>query len=132
MSQSHKETIQAMFAALASGDIEKMKSYLHPDVVVNEAECLPYAGVYRGPDAYIELVNKVLATWDDVDVSVKAMLEEGDMVVCVSELSGKNKAGVAFTMPMAEVFYFTDGKLSEVRPYYYDTNKLAEIHAGKK
>lgn len=129
MSQSHKETIQAMFAALAEGDIEKMKSYLHPDVVVNEADSLPYAGVYRGPDQYIELVYKLLATWDDVDVSVKAMLEEGDTVVSISELSGKNKAGVAFTMPMTEVFYFEKGKLREVRPYYYDTHKLAELHA---
>ncbi len=131
MGQSNKEKIEAMFAALAAGDIEKMKSYLHPDVVVTEADCLPYAGVYRGPDAYMELVNKLFEAWDDVDVSVKAMVEEGDIVISISELSGKNKAGVAFTMPMAEVFYFTDGKLSEVRPYYYDTNKLAELYAQK-
>ncbi|MBI5062591.1 MAG: nuclear transport factor 2 family protein [Desulfatitalea sp.] len=131
MGQSNKEKVLAMFAALAAGDMETMKSYLHPDVIVEEAECLPYSGVYRGPDGYLELVGKVVGTWDDLDLSVIAVLAEGDVVVVVSELSAKSKAGVAFTMPMTEVFFFTDGKVSEVRPYYYDTHKLAALYAGR-
>jgi len=129
MSQSNIEKVQAMFDAMAVGDFEQMKSYLHPDVVVTEADCLPYAGVYRGPDAYIQLVHTVVSTWDDLQLSVNAMAESGDMVMVVSEFAGKNKAGVAFNMPMTEVFYFTDGKISEVRPYYFDTHQLAELHA---
>jgi len=131
MNQSNKEKVQSMFAALAGGDLETLKSYLHPDVVVKEADCLPFAGVYRGPEGYLELVQKVTGTWVDPDFSVKAMLGEGDLVVVVSELTAKNKAGTFFTMPMTEVFYFTDGRRSEVRPYYYDTHKLAELNAQK-
>jgi ketosteroid isomerase-like protein len=56
---------------------------------------------------------------------------EGDMVVVVSELAGKSKAGIPFTMPMTEVFHLADGKVIEVRPYYFDTHKLAELHARK-
>jgi ketosteroid isomerase-like protein len=129
MSQSKKEIVQAMFDAMAAGDFDTMKSYLHPEVVVNEADCLPYAGIYQGPDAYIQLVHTVVGTWDDLGLSVDAMAEAGDMVIVVSEFSGKNKAGVAFNMPMTEIFHFTDGKISEVRPYYFDTHKLAELHA---
>ena len=129
MSKSNKEKVQAMFDAMAAGDFERMKSYLHPDVFVTEAECLPYPGVHRGPDAYIRLVHKVVNTWDDLQLSVDAMAEVGDMVMVVSEFAGKNKAGVAFVMPMTEVFHFKDGKISEVRPYYFDTHKLAELHA---
>ena len=129
MSQSNKEKVQAMFDAMAAGDLELMKSYLHPEVIVNEAECLPYSGIYRGPDAYIELVHKVVGSWDDLQLSVNAMSESGNMVMVVSEFAGKSKAGVAFNMPMTEVFHFTDGKISEVRPYYFDTHKLAELHA---
>ncbi len=66
MSQSKKEIVQAMFDAMAVGDFERMKNYLHPDVIVNEAECLPYSGIYRGPDAYIQLVHTVVGTWDDL------------------------------------------------------------------
>jgi len=129
MSQSNKEKVQAMFDAMAAGDFELMQSYLHPDVIVTEAECLPYPGIHKGPDAYIKLVHKVVGTWDDLQLSVNAMAEAGDMVMVVSEFAGKNKMGVAFNMPMTEVFYFTDGKISEVRPYYFDTHKLAELHA---
>ena len=129
MTQSNKEKVQAMFDAMAAGDFELMKSYLHPDVFVTEADCLPYPGVHKGPDGYIRLVDKVVNTWDDLELSVNAMAEDGDMVMVVSEFAGKNKAGVAFNMPMTEVFYFKDGKISEVRPYYFDTHKLAELHA---
>jgi len=45
----------------------------------------------------------------------------------ISEFAGKNKTGVPFNMPMTEVFHFKDGKISEVRPYYFDTHKLAEL-----
>jgi len=129
MSQSNKEKVQAMFDAMAAGDFELMKTYLHPDVFVIEADCLPYSGIHRGPDGYIQLVHKVVNTWDDLQLSVNAMAEVDDMVMVVSEFAGKNKAGVAFNMPMTELFYFTDGKISEVRPYYFDTNKLAELYA---
>lgn len=129
MTQTNKDKVQAMFDAMAVGDFELMKSYLHPDVFVTEADCLPYGGVHSGPDGYIRLVDKVLATWNDLQLSVNAMVETGDMVIVMSQFAGKNKAGVAFNMPMTEVFYFSDGKVSEVRPYYFDTNKLAELHA---
>jgi len=129
MSQSKLEVVQAMFDALAAGDFERMKSYLHPDVFVTEADCLPYAGIHRGPEAYIQLVDKVVGTWDELQLAVIARAEVGDMVVVVSEFAGKNKAGVPFNMPMTEVFHFTDGKISEVRPYYFDTHRLAELHA---
>ena len=92
MNQSNKEKVQSMFAALAGGDLETLKSYLHPDVVVKEADCLPFAGVYRGPEGYLELVQKVTGTWVDPDFSVKAMLGEGDLVVVVSELTAKKQS----------------------------------------
>ena len=126
--QASKEIVQAMFDIMAGGDIEQMKSFLHPDVIVTEAESLPYSGTYRGPDAYVQLVHTVMETWDDLELSVRAMLEEGDIVVVLSEMSGKSKGGTAFTMPMTEVFHVTAGKIREVRPYYFDTHKLAELH----
>ena len=127
MTQSNKDKVQAMFDAMAVGDFELMKSYLHAEVFVTEADCLPYAGVHRGPDGYMRLVDKVLSTWDDLQLSVNAIAEVGDMVLVISEFAGKNKTGVPFNMPMTEVFHFKDGKISEVRPYYFDTHKLAEL-----
>lgn len=129
MSQSNIDTVQAMFAAMAAGDFERMKTYLHPEVIVTEAECLPYPGLHKGPDAYIQLVHTVVNTWDDLKLAVHAMAEKDDMVMVVSEFAGKNKSGVAFNMPMTEVFYFKNGKVREVRPYYFDTHKLVELHA---
>jgi len=129
MSQSKVEIVQDMYAALAAGELDRMKGYLHPDVFVTEADCLPYSGIWRGPDGYLELVNTVVGTFDDLDVTVNAMTEVDNMVICVSEFRGKNKAGVAFEMPLIEVFYFRGEKICEVRPYYFDTHKLAELCA---
>ena len=94
MSQSNIEIVQAMFDAMAAGDFELMKSYLHPEVIVNEAECLPYSGIYQGPDAYIALVHKVVGTWDDLQLSVDAMAESGrpghrGVGICRQKQSGR-------------------------------------------
>lgn len=131
MSQTNLEKLKAMFAAFGEGDFETVATYLHPDLIITEADCLPYSGVFRGPEGYIELATKVFATWDDLSVSQEAMLAEGDLLVVVSKFKGKTKAGVSFTMPMTEAFYFTDGLVSEIRPYYFDTHKLAELYAQK-
>ena len=80
MSQSKVEIVQDMYAALAGGELDRMKGYLHPDVFVTEADCLPYSGIWRGPDGYIDLVNTVVGTFNDLDVTVNAMTERNNFV----------------------------------------------------
>ena len=48
---SPREIQAAVYAAAGARDWDKVESLLHPDFVLYEADCLPFAGEWRGKDA---------------------------------------------------------------------------------
>jgi ketosteroid isomerase-like protein len=130
MSNSNKDIVLAFLDASVGGDEETMRDLLHPDVRVIEADSLPYGGVAEGPDGFIELIRRVFTTWEETEVSVQQVLGDGDRVVLLAEMTGRGKGnGKVFRMPIAEVWLLDKGKIREVRPYYFDTKLLHDIHS---
>ena len=70
MTRSNREIVQAIFDASAEEDWDTVKSLVHDDIQVFEADSLPYGGVFKGPDEFITLIQKVFNTWDDVDHTI--------------------------------------------------------------
>ncbi|MGV6808152.1 MAG: nuclear transport factor 2 family protein [bacterium] len=129
MTKTNKEIIQEMYDAMAVGDLDTMMSYLHDSVVVEEAESMPYSGLWEGKDKYMELVQRVGTTWDEVNFNVKTLVADGDHVIALSELTGVGKnSRQPFATSLAEVFVLDGGKVKHVKPYYFDTQMLSGIH----
>lgn len=130
MSNSNKDIVLAFLDASVRGDEEAMRDLLHPDVRVVEADSLPYGGVSKGPDGFIELIGRVFKTWENTEVTVQQVLGDQDTVVLLAEMTGRGRAnGRAFRMPIAEVWRLDNGKIKEVQPYYFDTKILHDIHS---
>ena len=129
MSSSTHDTINAMYAACQSGDNEALKATLHPDVRLFEAESLPYGGTAEGPDEFARIVNLVFNTWEGIELTFDEFIGDGDTVMVMLEMKGKGKStGKHFTCPIAELFHMKDGKILDVRPFYFDTKMLHEVH----
>ncbi len=129
MNNPNKDIVLAFLDASVRGDEEAMKELLHPEVQVIEADSLPYGGVSRGPDEFLELIRRVFKTWENTEVSVKQVFADGDHVVLLAEMTGRGRGtGKAFSMPIAEVWRLEGGKIREVRPFYFDTKLLHDIH----
>lgn len=130
MDNPNKDIVQAFLDASQRGDEAAARELLHPDVQVIEAESLPYGGVANGPDEFIDLIRRAFTTWDDTRVSVQQILADGDTVVLMAEMSGRGRAnGEAFTMAMVEIWRLENGRIREVRPFYFDTKRLHDIYA---
>lgn len=130
MSNPNKDIVLAFLAASVRRDEEAMRDLLHPDVRVIEADSLPYGGVIKGAQGFLELIRRVFKTWENTEVSVQQVLGDGDRVVLLAEMTGRGKGnGKAFRMPIAEVWLLDNGKIKEVRPYYFDTKLLHDIHS---
>lgn len=130
MSNSNKDIVRAFLDASVRGDEEVMRDLLHPDVRVIEAESLPYGGVSEGPEAFLDLIKRVFKTWNETNVSVQDVLADGDRVVLLAEMTGRDRvSGKSFQMPIAEIWLLLDGKIKEVQPYYFDTKILHDIHS---
>ena len=131
MTGSNREIVQAIFDASAEKDWNTVKALLHDDIQVFEADSLPYAGVFKGPDNFIALNQKVFDTWDDSNHTIDHIIADGDHVVILGNMAGRGKAtGRSFSVPLAAVWQLKDGKVIEIRPFYFDTKVMHDAHYG--
>jgi ketosteroid isomerase-like protein len=132
MQKSNKDTMRAFFNAAAKNNNEQMLAILHSDIKIIEAESLPYGGITEGRKNFKGFTKKVFTTWRDTEITVEELIGDGNYVVVLATMSGKSKSsGSLFSMSIAEVWKFdSDGKAIEIKPFYFDTNKLVEIFNG--
>jgi ketosteroid isomerase-like protein len=118
-------TTVALYAATAKGDWATAEAMLCDDLVIMEADTLPFGGIYRGKGALRELYAKVLGTaLGSATISVKNKMAAGSEVVYLLELVPPKGEPLA----LVEVFHFApDGRVAAIKPYYYDS---AAVHAA--
>lgn len=125
------EVVRKLFETAFAGDFEGLKRYLHPEVRVYEAESLPYGGVRVGIDQMVALNEEVFKFWTDFSVTIKHIFGEGEWVTALTEMQGRARTtGIAFKIPLSEVFRVVDGKIIEITPYYFDTKLLCDALHG--
>tara|TARA_B110000977_G_C10847985_1_gene404675 strand:+ start:71 stop:475 length:405 start_codon:yes stop_codon:yes gene_type:complete len=132
MYKSNKERVREFFTAAAAANDDAMLAILHPSLRVVEAESLPYGGVMEGRDNFKEFTKSVFKTWKNTRIITEELIEDGNKVVVVATMSGESKTSEThFTMPIAEIWTFdSDGLVTEIKPFYFDTKKLVDIYNG--
>jgi hypothetical protein len=116
---SNTDTIRAVYAAFAAGDIPAVLGALAPDVRWTEAEGGPYGGVSVGPQAVLDDVfMKLGGEWDGVSATPREFVAEGDTVVALGGYRGTYEAtGKGFEAPFAHVWKLRDGKAVSFHQY---------------
>jgi ketosteroid isomerase-like protein len=113
-----KSIVQALYAATGQGDWATAEGYLTEDFFVTEAPHLPMAGCYRGRTAFRALYERVFAMIDVVGLEVHDIAVGDTHAVCILDMLLAGTPPVR--VPIAEMFKFRDGKVCEIKPYYYD------------
>jgi len=122
MSSDNVELVRQLCTAFLQGDMAAMFVGFAPDVVLYEAEGLPYAGVYQGIAGVQELLVKFSAFWDEAHITPERFLGEGDHVLIQLHFEGRVRStGKQLSMGVIEHWLLRDGKVVELRPYYWDT-----------
>ena len=123
-------TVEALYAATGKGDWPAAESMLTEDFFVTEAGTTPFAGVYRGRKALHDLFMQVIPAAGVTGLDIQQSTAGGDTVVVLLELvlSGSPEVRVA----LAEVFRLRDGKVCEIKPYYFDPRPLFAAIAARK
>lgn len=119
----NRRLVEALYAATGRGDWAAAALLLTDDFLVTEAGTLPFAGVYRGRGALQELFTLVMGSAAVTGLDVHQITTGGDRVVVLLDmiLGGPPEVRV----PIAETFRIRDGKVCEIKPYYYDPRPLA-------
>lgn len=124
----HMAVVRAVYALAGAGDWEAAEHYLSDDLVIIEAEHLPYAGQYCGRGALRELHGIVMAHWIDPVLDFQAMTAgDGHVVALATFHFTSRRSGRRLAMPLADVFRIEAGKVAEIRPFYFDTKAMVRF-----
>lgn len=118
---SHEEVLQLvddLYAATGVGDFDKAEELLTYDFFITEAEGLPFAGVYQGRTALRDLFGKVMGMMDVSGLNRVQTTSGGDYAVTI--LSFEFADPKLAPAHLCELFRFRDGKVCEIKPYYFD------------
>ncbi|MEU5688644.1 ketosteroid isomerase [Streptomyces venezuelae] len=132
--------LTAMYAAeekyLAAGgpgraSFDLLAPYFSPDVVLHQAEGLPYRGVWRGHDGMARFFLAMSETWEAFTITRQEFLATGPTAVVRSDIRARARARArALAFPLLQTIEVRAGRITEVRPFYWDTAEIAEACRG--
>jgi ketosteroid isomerase-like protein len=107
------DVIKGPYDAVGKGDVPTVLAGLDPNVEWTEAEGIPYAGTYVGPDAVLTNVLVRLATeWDGFTITPQDYIDDGERIAVPDRYAGTYKeTGKSYECDFAHIWTLRDGKV---------------------
>ena len=75
--ETNREIWLKVIKAWAEEDVETISRYVSPELEILEPASLPYPGLFKGPQGYIDLHRQIESVWADLKVD-RGMVIGGD------------------------------------------------------
>lgn len=135
-----KAVLTGMYAAeaeyLAAGgpgetSFDVLAPFFSPDVVLRQADGLPYGGIWRGHEGMERFFLTMGGVWESFDMVEQEFLATGETSVVLTQVHARARAtGRELAFPILQTIKVTDGRITEVRPFYWDTQAVAAVCAA--
>jgi predicted SnoaL-like aldol condensation-catalyzing enzyme len=122
-------TVKALYEATGAGNWAAAEAYLTDDFFITEAHGLPYAGVYRGRTALQDLFNVVMPILGAEKLDILEHTAGGDYAVTLLDIVCGSRPDQKISL--AEMYRFRDGKICEIKPYYFDPGQVHAVARAK-
>lgn len=131
--------LAGMYAAeeqyLAAGgpgkaSFEPLARFFADDVVLYQADALPYGGIWQGHRGMEQFFTAMSDTWESFEMLEQEFLATQGPVVVLTYVRARARAtGRELTFPILQTIAMAGGRITEVRPFYWDTAAIAEACA---
>ena len=109
--------------AVFSGDHDTLRALIDPSFELHQPDGLPYEGIYKGSDGFLNFLDKFMAAYDLESLDETALYVEDsnpDRLALGFHIKGRMKGdGRSFDSPQFETWDFRDGKLVNIRVFWY-------------
>ncbi|TGA86536.1 nuclear transport factor 2 family protein [Streptomyces sp. MZ04] len=106
--------------------------YFAPDVVLHQADALPYGGTWRGHAGMVRFFLAMAEAWESFEIGEQEFLAAGDKVVVHSQVVARARAtGRELAFPVLQTIAVRSGRIAEVWPFYWDTAAIAAATGGR-
>lgn len=119
--------------AIKAGDDEGTRALISPDFVLYQDGGMPYGGVYRGPDEFMQLIKEVWTLWGGTHFEPCYQIADPDgMRICavVYFRAKLEQAAEPVETTLSEIWEFRDGQAVQARIWYADTPRLCAALAA--
>lgn len=131
MSEANIATVKKAYALLDEGNLDAFYDLFADDVIMCEAESLPYGGTYHGKAGLKRGIAKMYEAWSEMLFTIEEVTGGGDLCFVYLHTSASSaRTGKTYAFPVAELWRFRDGKVIELRPFYWDTHRAIEVFGG--
>ena len=127
--QANVKTLREYWAAMDRYDIDAALQTLDAACIIHIPASLPYGGTYQGHDEIRQFwMSGFFQLYEQPEPLGLQLLVSGDYVITLQTLKTRIRGSKnELEMPMAETFKLRDGKIVEIRPYYFDTAKMLQV-----
>jgi hypothetical protein len=109
-------------------DFNTMATLIADKAVYNQAEGLAYGGTYIGFGEWITMFTKAATYYDLViekEPTYFTNISKDEVIIRFTIKCTSKKTGQIISMPISEHFELQSGKITAIRPFYFDTKAFA-------
>lgn len=136
MSQENVDAVRRLFKAVEERDLAGVLAAYDPEVVIREAESLPYGGVYHGLEGGQRHARGYAQTWAEFQSSAEqvtdaVILDAGDYTVVLWRQRAMASDGRKLDLPAVSVYRMRGGKIVESQMFHADTTAILHFLKGE-
>lgn len=110
---------------------KSLAPFFAPDVVLHQAEALPYGGTWRGHQGVERFFVAMSQTWESFEMVEQTYLATEGTVVVLTQVHARARAtSQELNYPILQTVTVEEGRITEVRPFYWDTAAIATACGG--
>ena len=134
-SENFNVVAQYFESVFKTKDFIKMSAVIEDGAIYNQAEGLPYGGTYTGFTEWTKMFTKS-AEFFSLEVEKEPTYfsdaSKNEVIIYFTVKCTAKKSGKSLSMPISEHFDLKNGKITAIRPFYFDTKQFAEFLKSKK
>ncbi|WP_337968838.1 nuclear transport factor 2 family protein [uncultured Flavobacterium sp.] len=116
-------------------NLTSISALVEEGAVYSQAEGLPYGGTYRGFSEWTKMYAKS-SEFFDLEIEKEPVYfsdaTKNEVIIYFTIKCKAKKSGKFLSMPISEHFDLKNGKITAIRPFYFDTKQFAEFLKSKK
>ncbi|RUT68434.1 nuclear transport factor 2 family protein [Flavobacterium cupreum] len=116
-------------------DFTTIATLIEPGAIYYQAEGLPYGGTFTGFEEWTKMYAKS-AEFFELQIEKEPVYfsdaSKNEIIIYFTIKAKAKKSGKTLLLPISEHVDLKDGKITAIRPFYYDTKQFAEFLKSKK
>ncbi|MFI0773394.1 nuclear transport factor 2 family protein [Streptomyces sp. NPDC021212] len=126
------ERAYVMAGGAGRAGFEEIAACLDPQVELHQAPGLPFTGVWHGPEGMERFIAVMGELWESMEFLEQRQLVDRDTVVATNRVRFVARAtGREVVTSIVQTVTLRDGRIREIRPYYWDPAAISEACGGR-